>query len=115
MDANFRLRLRKNKTKRSDDDPELGSGWGCLVEENGYQLLVKMHADDKDVSAQTQTLPAADHLKDVIPTCGTEFHAVNAANTRGGREGLSVSGIGGVKCGRHNFILRMADLQRGER
>jgi hypothetical protein len=50
MDANFRLRLRKNKTKRNNNDPELGSGWACLVEENDYQLLIREHADDKDVS-----------------------------------------------------------------
>jgi hypothetical protein len=37
MDANFRVRLRKNKTKRSDDDPELEPGWACMVEEEVYQ------------------------------------------------------------------------------
>jgi hypothetical protein len=49
MDANFRLRLRKNKTKRSEDDPELGSGWMAMVDEVEYQQLLKDHQETKEV------------------------------------------------------------------
>jgi hypothetical protein len=37
MDCNFRARLRKNKTKRSDDDPEMEPGWSVMIEETRYQ------------------------------------------------------------------------------
>jgi hypothetical protein len=50
-----------------------------------------------------------------VPTCGSEFHAANAAHSRGEGEGLSVTGVGGVSCARHMFVMRLGDLHRGER
>jgi hypothetical protein len=49
MDANFKLRLRKNKTKRSDDDPELEPGWAVFVKEKDYQILIKQWGGTKEV------------------------------------------------------------------
>jgi hypothetical protein len=49
-----------------------------------------------------------------VPPCGPKFHAVNFMNSRGHSGDLSVTGVGAVTCGRHNFVLRMGDLQRGE-
>jgi hypothetical protein len=49
MDANFKLRLRKNKTKRSDDDPELEPGWAVFVEEKDYQILIKQWGGTREV------------------------------------------------------------------
>jgi hypothetical protein len=55
------------------------------------------------------------HKQEKIPTCGTEFHAANAAHSRGEGEGLSVSGVGGVSCARHMMVMALGDLQKGER
>lgn len=50
MDANFKLKLRKDKTKRSDDDPELEPGWSAFVNEDDYQVPIKKYGSTKDVS-----------------------------------------------------------------
>ena len=49
-------------------------------------------------------------------SCGSEFHAVNQANSRGGKDYIA-SGVVKVVCARHCFVLPNAvgDLQRGER
>ena len=49
-------------------------------------------------------------------SCGTEFHAVNQANSRGGKDYLA-TGVVKAVCARHCFVLPNAvgDLQRGER
>jgi hypothetical protein len=116
MDANFKLKLQKGKTKRSNYDPELEPGWCVMVEEKGYQLLVKKWGKTKDVSALVLlVLPTTNaSLEDDVPSCGPKFHAVNHAHSRGGHGDLSVSGVGAITCGRHNFVLAMADLQQGE-
>jgi hypothetical protein len=43
MDANMRLRLKKQKTKRSDNDPELSTGAMYMVQENDYQATLEQH------------------------------------------------------------------------
>ena len=50
-----------------------------------------------------------------IETCGTEFHAVNQANSRRSKD-FSVSGVGALVC-RHGLIRKngVVDLQKGER
>jgi hypothetical protein len=44
---------------------------------------------------------------------------VNNANSRGSAStnitGRRVTGVAGIKCARHAFVERMADLQKGER
>lgn len=49
-------------------------------------------------------------------SCGSEFHAVNQANSRGGKDYIA-SGVVKAVCARHCFVLPNAvgDLQRGER
>jgi hypothetical protein len=49
MDANFKLRLQKGKTKRSDDDPELEPGWLAFAEEEAYQVMIKKYGSTKEV------------------------------------------------------------------
>jgi hypothetical protein len=49
MDANFKLRLWKGKTKRSDDDPKLEPGWSAFVEEDAYQAMIKTYGGTKEV------------------------------------------------------------------
>jgi hypothetical protein len=49
MDANFRMRMRPDKTKRSNDGPQLEPGWSAFVEEDAYQVKVKEYGDKKDV------------------------------------------------------------------
>lgn len=48
MDANFRLtnRIRGNE----HDDPELGPGWGCMVESVPYKEHLKNYVSEADVS-----------------------------------------------------------------
>jgi hypothetical protein len=50
-------------------------------------------------------------------TCGTDFSAVNDAKTRAAvsSSGRRVTGVTGIKCARHTFVERVADLQKGER
>ncbi|KAF9777678.1 hypothetical protein BJ322DRAFT_1025606 [Thelephora terrestris] len=50
-----------------------------------------------------------------IETCGTEFHAVNQANSSRSKD-FSVSGVGAVVC-RHGLVRKngVVDLQKGER
>jgi hypothetical protein len=54
-----------------------------------------------------------------MPTCGTEFHAINDAKGRSSSDGVvsgrKVTGVGGIKCARHAFVERVVDLQKGER
>jgi hypothetical protein len=63
MDANFRLRLKKQKAKRSDNDPELGSGWMYMVNEPNYQATLAEHArlypNQADVSSYLQSVLAS--------------------------------------------------------
>ena len=51
-----------------------------------------------------------------VTSCGTEFHAVNQANSRGGKDYIA-TGVVKAVCARHCFVLPNAvgDLQRGER
>ena len=48
-------------------------------------------------------------------SCGTEFHAVNHANSHGGKDYIA-SGVVKAVCARHCFVLPNAvgDLQHGE-
>jgi hypothetical protein len=50
-----------------------------------------------------------------IETCGTEFHAVNQANSRWSKD-FTMSGVGAVVC-RHGLVRKngVVDLQKGER
>ena len=49
-----------------------------------------------------------------IESCGTEFHAVNQANSN--QSNFAVSGVGAVVC-RHGLVRKngVVDLQKGER
>ena len=51
-----------------------------------------------------------------VMSCGSEFHAVNQANSRGGKDYIT-NGVVKAVCACHCFILPNAvgDLQRGER
>ena len=49
-------------------------------------------------------------------SCGSKFHAVNQANSRGGKDYIA-SGVVKAVCAHHCFVLPNAvgDLQHGER
>ena len=51
-----------------------------------------------------------------VMSCGSEFHAVNQANSHGGKDYIA-SGVVKAVCARHCFILpnAVSDLQHGER
>ncbi|KAF9642006.1 hypothetical protein BDM02DRAFT_3065727, partial [Thelephora ganbajun] len=93
IDVNFRLKLKTRGIK----DPELGSGLAYFVNAAKFEA----------------------HLKKFIPqeieTCGTEFHAVNQANSKRSKD-FTVSGVGAVVC-RHGLVRKngVVDLQKGER
>jgi hypothetical protein len=57
--------------------------------------------------------------QETIPTCGSEFHAVNDAKLKAAlRETTGtrrVSGVAGIKCARHAMVERVDDLHVGER
>ncbi|KAF9779310.1 hypothetical protein BJ322DRAFT_1113656 [Thelephora terrestris] len=95
VDANFKLKSKNRQIK----DPELGSGWTYFVEDTAYTCHVADNPHQNNVTS-----------------CGTEFHAVNQANSRGGGDYIA-SGVVKAVCARHCFVLPNAvgDLQRGER
>ncbi|KAF9784125.1 hypothetical protein BJ322DRAFT_1109984 [Thelephora terrestris] len=94
IDANFRLKLKSRGIK----DPELGSGLAYFVNASKFDE----HLGDRV-------------NEDTIETCGTEFHAVNQANSKYSRD-FTVSGVGAVVC-RHGFVRKngVVDFQKGER
>ncbi|KAF9778389.1 hypothetical protein BJ322DRAFT_1014720, partial [Thelephora terrestris] len=94
IDANFRLKLKS----RGIQDPELGSGLAYFVNAAKFEAHLGNHG-----------------VEDNIETCGTEFHAVNQANSKRSRD-FTVSGVGAVVC-RHGFVRKngVVDLQKGER
>ena len=47
MDANFKLKSKKNKSR---SDIELASGWSYFVETTTYEKHIKEHEEEKDVS-----------------------------------------------------------------
>ncbi|GBE89394.1 hypothetical protein SCP_1600550 [Sparassis crispa] len=51
-----------------------------------------------------------------ISTCESELNAVKQAYSKGTYDGLSITGVVGVKCARHCFVLPngIGDLQKGE-
>jgi hypothetical protein len=120
MDGNFRLRLKRFKTKRSTNDPELGSGWSYYVNEEKYQSLIREILSNNpryQVKIFAHLLGLVSHLteQENVPSCGTEFHAVNQANIRGMEDGLSVTGVVECSCARHSMTIKRGDTQRGER
>ncbi|KAJ7058852.1 hypothetical protein C8F01DRAFT_1255258 [Mycena amicta] len=96
MDANFRLKNRMRANERQD--PSLGSGWGCFVDDGPYKDHLREYVAEEDVS-----------------TC-IAFAALMQKDTRL-TTGLRVSGVGGCVCARHGILqaLGLGDLQRGER
>ncbi|KAF9791850.1 hypothetical protein BJ322DRAFT_998331 [Thelephora terrestris] len=94
IDANFRLKLKSRGIK----DPELGSGLAYFVNAAKFEAHLGHHRDEGN-----------------IESCGTEFHAVNQANSKRSKD-FSVSGVGAMVC-RHGFVRKngVVDLQKGER
>lgn len=112
MDANFRLKLKSRGIK----DPELGSGLAYFVNAGKFQTHLKSHIDEDDVSVSDVFLSLdRKFMRKEIETCGTEFHAVNHANSKRSKD-FTVSGVGAVVC-RHGLVRKngVVDLQKGER
>ncbi|GBE88475.1 hypothetical protein SCP_1302910 [Sparassis crispa] len=96
IDACFCLKLKECGFK----DPELGSGWVYFVMEDAYQDYLRTCKDQREIT-----------------TCESELNAVKQAYSKGTNSGLSVTGVVGVKCACHCFVLpnSIGDLQKGER
>ena len=112
IDANFRLKLKSRGIK----DPELGSGLAYFVNTQKFEAHLKTHVDEGVVSSSNTFLFLdIEFTSWKIETCGTEFHAVNQANSKQSKD-FSVSGVGAVVC-RHGLIRKngVVDLQKGER
>lgn len=111
IDANFRLKLKTRGIK----DPELGPGLAYFVNIPKFKEHLKHCVEEDDVSAN---LPLSGKIRANTPkieTCGTEFHAVNRANSKRSKD-FSVTGVGAVVC-RHGLVRKngVVDLQKGER
>lgn len=52
-----------------------------------------------------------------VPACESNHNAVSQMNSKGSNEHMSVTGVGGVVCGRHALMRPngVVDLQKGER
>lgn len=112
MDANFKL---KQKT-RDIKDPEFGSGLAYFVNVEKFKEHLKRDVNEKEVRVfQLVLFSDRDFISREIETCGTEFHAVNQANSRASKV-FTVSGVGAVVC-RHGLVRKngVVDLQKGER
>jgi len=112
IDANFRLKLKTRGIK----DPELGSGLAYFVNNEKFEAHLKSRVDENEVSVSSPFLLSdREFTPREIETCGTEFHAVNEANSKRSK-GFSVSGVGAVVC-RHGLVRKngVVDLQKGER
>ena len=112
IDANFRLKLKTRGIK----DPELGSGLAYFVNTPKFEAHLKSHVEEDIVSVSNLGLLLdREFTTQQLETCGTEFHAVNQANSKRSRD-FSVSGVGAVVC-RHGLVRKngVVDLQKGER
>ena len=112
MDANFRLKQKS----RGIQDPELGSGLAYFVNADKFEAHLKNHTNEEDVSISDLFLSLDQELTcREIGTCGTEFHAVNQANSKRSKD-YTVTGVGAVVC-RHGLVRKngVVDLQKGER
>ena len=112
IDANFRLKLKT----RGINDPELGSGLAYFVNAPKFEAHLKSHVEEEEVSLSNLVLLLdGGFTPQQLQTCGTEFHAVNQANSKRSSD-FTVSGVGAVVC-RHGFVRKngVVDLQKGER
>ncbi|KAJ7054003.1 hypothetical protein C8F01DRAFT_1260221 [Mycena amicta] len=95
LDANFRLKNRIRANERQD--PSLGPGWGCFVDDGPYKDHLRNYVVEEDIS-----------------TC-IAFTALMQKDTKL-TTGLRVSGVGGCVCARHGVVRPqgLGDLQKGE-
>lgn len=111
MDANFRLKLKS----RGIQDPELGSGLAYFVNDAKFEAHLRDHVEEDNVRPPDTPLLNRKFTCRQIETCGTEFHAVNQANSKRSKD-FTVSGVGAVVC-RHGLVRKngVVDLQKGEK
>ncbi|KAJ7431264.1 hypothetical protein FB451DRAFT_1421731 [Mycena latifolia] len=114
LDACFHLkRLLVSSELR---DPDLGSGWGYLVDTGPYREYLRTVTDQKEASSPAHSGPL--HILTwhaQMNTC-SGLAALDYANTKFSR-GYSTTGVGMGVCARHEFVQPngVGDLQRGER
>ena len=111
IDANFKLKLKS----RSIKDPELGSGLAYFMNAEKFKAHLKANVDEDEVSVSSLFSSGGEFTSREIETCGTEFHAVNQANSKRSKD-FTVSGVGAIVC-RHGLVRKngVVDLQKGER
>ena len=79
IDANFRLKLKT----RGINDPELGSGLAYFMNAPKFEAHLKSHVKEEEVSLSNLVLLLdGGFTPQQLQTCGTEFHAVNQANSK---------------------------------
>ena len=111
VDANFRMKLKS----RGINDPETGSGWSYFVQNQKYTEHISQTTIEKEVSSFWSRYCYYAHAFQVV-SCGTDFHAVNQANSRSSKDYL-VSGVVACVCARHSLMQKngVGDLKHGER
>ena len=110
IDANFCIKLKS----RGINDPETGSGWSYFVQNQKYTEHVSQTTIEKEVSLFWPHYCYYTHAFQVA-SCGTDFHAINQANSRSSKDYL-VSGIVACICARHSLMQKngVGDLKHGE-
>jgi hypothetical protein len=112
VDANFRLKLKR----RGINDPEIGSGWSYFVKATPYGEHISQATIEKEVSLLEPLVSATFLTCFKVVGCGSDFHAVNQANSKSSKDYIA-SGVVACVCARHCLMQKngVGDLQRGER
>lgn len=113
LDACFKLKCKNRGLK----DPELGSGFAYLINQDEYRDFLGAYVDELEVSVSFEiTSFGKANFLSKTSTCDSTHNAVVQALTRKA-QGYIATGIAGVKCARHGLVLAngMGDLQKGER
>ncbi|TFY73759.1 hypothetical protein EWM64_g10254 [Hericium alpestre] len=95
MDANFKLKQKKQK---KDKQEELGPSWGYFVKEDDYQTFLKAYTAEPEMKNCESNHSAIDHANILALKC------------------FAVNGVGAVICSCHCFYRKhgVVDLQKGE-
>ncbi|KAL0565660.1 hypothetical protein V5O48_016361 [Marasmius crinis-equi] len=98
MDANFRL--KEQLVSSHSRDPALSDGLGYFVKRGLYEEWLEKNAKVSDKE---------DEISNCVP-----FAAMEKQNSKFSK-GLRYTGIAAVVCGRTDFVLKLVNLNKGER
>lgn len=108
VDANFRLKLKS----RGISDPEIGSGWSYFVRNEQYSKHISQKTIETEVSSFRLSILANILTRFKVVGCGSDFHAVNQANSKSSKDYVA-SGVVACVCARHSLMQKngVGDLQ----